>query len=185
MGVFEKLVEKALISSATKLTRYALNEVKKELRGQGHVLTGNLLKTAKADVEPTSDAITGRILMNSYFSYLERRLPAAKVPYTPGSGRKSSKVVAALERFWKLKGLSPKEAKSAAFATLRKWKKEGRPTAASYRFSKNGRRTGFLEHTVNQVAANGAGILSRGASNEIEKALAAAIRASIGSTVGR
>ncbi|MDV7393591.1 hypothetical protein RZS08_19605, partial [Arthrospira platensis SPKY1] len=56
---------------------------------------------------------------------------------------------------------------------------EGRPTRASLRFSKNGRRTGFLEAAIEQINANAQDILLGEATNEIEKALAKAIRTAI------
>jgi hypothetical protein len=179
MPIFDQLVQQALNEAADRLLSYAARAVKKELAEQGHRLTGSLERTTRIDIQSAPDQITGRVVMNEYFAYLERSLPANRVPYRRGSGAKRSKVVEALERYWKLRGLAPKEARSATFATLNKWKQEGRPTRASFRFSKNGRRTGFLEAAINDITGNAQDILLGEATNEIEKALAKAIRTAI------
>ena len=179
MPLFDQLVQQALQEASERLLSYAVRAVRKELSDQGHTLTGSLSRSVATDIQSGEEQITGRISMNEYFAYLERRLPANRVPYRRGSGAKRSKVVEALERYWKLRGLAPKEARSATFATLNKWKQEGRPTRASFRFSKNGRRTGFLEATIDEINANAQDILLGEATNEIEKALAQAIRIAI------
>lgn len=179
MPLFDQILQQALQEASERLLSYAVRAVRKELSDQGHTLTGSLSRSVATDIQAGEEQITGRISMNEYFAYLERRLPANRVPYRRGSGAKRSKVVEALERYWKLRGLAPKEAQAATFATLNKWKQEGRPTRASFRFSKNGRRTGFLEATIDQINANAQDILLGEATNEIEKALAKAIRIAI------
>jgi hypothetical protein len=47
-------------------------------------------------------------------------------------------------------GKSEKEAKSIAFAIASKHKKEGMPTKTSARFSKTGKRTGFIEQALDK-----------------------------------
>lgn len=119
-----------------------MNEVKdlyiKELKAQGHVNTGNLLRSAESRVFFQGLSVRAELLLAGYFEYLERRLPASRVPYRRGSGRGRSQVVQALIRYFEQRGA--KEPKRATFATLNKWKKEGRPTRSSKRFSSNGRR---------------------------------------------
>lgn len=175
----QTLIDQALEKAAGDLAEYAIKAAQRELRAQGHVLTGSLVSTMGTRVVLGQSDITAQVLMNHYAPYLERALPASRVPYSPGSGAKSSKVVDALLRYWKLRGLAPKEARSATFATLNKWKQEGRPTRASFRFSRNGRRLGFLERTVETVNENAADILLRGAGSEIEKNIVKSLRATI------
>jgi hypothetical protein len=47
-------------------------------------------------------------------------------------------------------GKSDKEAKGIAFAIASKHKKEGMPTKGSVRFSKTGKRTGFIEQALDK-----------------------------------
>ena len=60
-----------------------------------------------------------------------------------------SKYIDGLTDFAKKRfGLNDKEAQSAAFAIAKKQKKEGMPTKNSFKFSKNGKRTGFIDDTI-------------------------------------
>lgn len=168
------------MAAVNRLLDHAVEVVKKELSDQGHRLTGSLIDTIRVEVEVKRETILGLIWMNEYFPYLDRFLPPDKVPYSPGSGRRSSKVVDALERYWKKRGLGPSEARRATFATLNKWKKEGRPTKASFRFSKNGRRTGFLQASIAEIEANADRVLGFNTADEISRVLNTAIRSAIG-----
>lgn len=179
MGSVNTLIDQSLEKAAEDLAQYAIKAAQRELRNQGHVLTGSLVNSMRARVVSGPDSFTGQVLMNNYAPYLERRLPASRVPYSPGSGARHSKVVDALLRYWKLRGLAPREARSATFATLNVWKREGRPTRASFRFARNGRRLGFLERTVEQVRENATDVLLKGAGTEIEKNIVRALRATI------
>lgn len=120
----------------------------KELAEQGHRNTGALERSLSYEVKRNSDKVVGTMTANMYAIFLEFGVPASRIPYTPGSGAKRSKYIAGLIQYFTTKGLSDSEAKSAAFATARAHKREGMPTRASYRFSSNGRRTGFIRNTL-------------------------------------
>lgn len=176
------VIDQAFEAALQRLVDHAMKTMREELKGQGHVLTGSLINSMTSRVSEDREGLTAAVYLNQYFQYLERRLPPDKVPYSPGSGAKSSKVVEALKRYWKLRGLPPEEATRATFATLNKWKQEGRPTRSSFRYAKNGRRTGFLEQSIKQIQADAIEILSRGVVTEIEKALAKALRTAVRSS---
>lgn len=124
-------------------------DIQRELIDQGHILTGKLRDSIQGLIslsdENTTEAI---VLIEEYYSFLERTLPGSRVPYRRGSGAGESKLITALRAYWEKRGLSEKEAKGAAFATAEKWKQEGRPTNKSYEFSSNQRRLEFLNYTV-------------------------------------
>jgi hypothetical protein len=76
---------------------------------------------------------------------------AARIPYTPNSGRPPSKYISGLIDYVKRRmGKSDKEAKGIAFAIASKHKKEGMPTKGSVRFSTTGKRTGFIEQALDK-----------------------------------
>lgn len=125
-----------------------VDELKEEMRAQGHVLTGSLLRSLEVDVSFERDGVRGVLKWSEYGNYLERGVKAAQIPFRRGSGARVSKYIQGLIRFFELRGLNEREAKSAAFATANKHKREGMPTRSSYRFSSNGRRTGMIERTV-------------------------------------
>jgi hypothetical protein len=79
---------------------------------------------------------------------------AARIPYSPGSGAKTSKYIDGLIRYAKQRmGASDKEAKGIAFAIASRHKKEGMPTVASAKFSSTGKRTGFIEAALDSKEA--------------------------------
>jgi hypothetical protein len=129
-------------------------ELADELADQGHRLTGALEASIKGTVVATGNAVIGSTTMLNYGKYVENGVPASSIPFSQGSGAKSSKYIDGLTRFFILRGLSPKEAKSAAFATAKKQKKEGMPTQNSYSFSHNGFRTKFIENSESAARKN-------------------------------
>lgn len=121
----------------------------KELEDQGHVLTGKLRDSIQVQArEVENEVIRGIMTGEPYGLALNDGVPGENIPYTRGSGAKSSKYIDGLIRFFKLRGKSDIEAKRAAFATANVHKKEGMPSRGSFRYSKNGRRKGFIDHAV-------------------------------------
>lgn len=141
-----------------------------ELSAQGHRNTGALEKSLSYDVKREGDSIVAVMTAFEYGLYVEFGVPASRIPYTPG-GRKrggKSKYIQGLVTFFSHKGLSPREALGAAFATARKHKREGMPTRGSYAFSSNGRRTGFTQNTLEQYLPILASKIGEGAGSIVE-----------------
>jgi len=126
---------------------------RKELEAQGHKLTGALIRSVDFKIERTpGGGIEGTVFLNYYGEFVNTGVKAARIPFSPGSGRKSSKYIDALVSYFKLRGVNGPEARRAAFATAMKHKKEGMPTRASRRFSNTGRRTGALNVAVEKAS---------------------------------
>lgn len=115
---------------------------KRELKRQGHILTGSL-----------ENSITGKLsgnrvigTMHEYGFIVNDGVKAKKIPYGGGesSGGKS-KYIEGLIAFFKLRGLSEDDAKKAAFATAKVQKNEGMSTIASRKYSKTKERQKFLD----------------------------------------
>lgn len=143
-----------------------IGDLRDEIRQQGHVATGNLLRSFKAEVnESISDGFLGVIFAADYWQPVDTGVAAGRIPYTPGrrSGRSSSKYIQGLLDWIETirPGLSEKERKSFAFAIAATHKKEGMPTRGSYSFSRNGHRTNFVQRVldkhINLLAAKIAG----------------------------
>jgi hypothetical protein len=119
-----------------------------ELRDQGHNLTGDLITSLEYRVRTTVGGIIVEFLSNNYGAYLNTGIPAYRIPYTPGGRRRggTSMYIQGLIRYVERRiGLRGREAVGVAFAIARAHKREGMPTQASHRFSKNGRRTGWID----------------------------------------
>lgn len=139
-----------LLQELNALSELLIGEFRKELKDQGHNLSGRLSKSLQITPIFNRGQIT---LLGSFFNYgapVDQGVTASKIPFTPGSGKKSSKYIDGLIRFVKLRRIETddKKAKSVAFAIAFKHKKEGMPTKSSFKFSKNGRRRGWISHVL-------------------------------------
>lgn len=140
MNEIEKVLGRAL--------RVLVKELQEELKRQGHVLTGNLLKSIRESVYKEGRRTIGEVLLRDYAKYVNNGVEARNIPFGGGRGSRS-KYIEGLINFWQKRGISDiKEATRAAFATAHKHKKEGMPTKASRRFSQTGKRTGFIETAI-------------------------------------
>ncbi len=132
------------------LAEYMIADLKEELSSQGHILTGKLKESIDLmNVGLNAGNIEALVGLEDYYGILDKGVSSSRIPYHPGSGRKSSKYIDALINFWMIKkGLGKEEATRAAFALARKHKKEGMPTQSSWAYSKNGRRMEFFTRTL-------------------------------------
>lgn len=134
------------------LAQYIATEIRKEQNeSQGHKLTGKLAASTKGSTRDIPDGAIIEVVREQYGEFLDNGVSRNRVPFSPGSGAKTSKYIEGLIRFVKLRGLKPRGKqthKDIAFAIARKHKRVGIPTPASKRFSKTGRRTGALGEVV-------------------------------------
>lgn len=119
--------------------------IREESRAQGHHLTGAM--------ENSLSYVTGRLgplriltgTAAEYTRFVNYGVGSGRVPFQQGSGAGKSLYIEGLTKFFMLRGLGPKEAMGAAFATAKTHKKEGMPSKGSYRYSSTGSRTGMIE----------------------------------------
>lgn len=141
-------IESKLVYAVRKGMEYLRDELVDELKAQGHVDTGNLIKDIELYVETIGGDIYGAIKMLEYAREVEEGVSASD--FQAYSQSEMSEHRKGLFAFFKRKGLGGKELKRATFLTIRKHLKEGMPTRASMRFAKNGRRTGFVSEVYNK-----------------------------------
>ena len=117
-----------------------------EYEQQGHKLSGNLRSSLGTNIRADAVSAVVEVLMLEYGRYISDGVPASRIPYSPNSGAKTSKYITGLTEFAKQRfAVGQKEATRIAFAIARKQKEQGMPTKGSFRYSKNGRRTGAIE----------------------------------------
>lgn len=149
---------KELDNLLSELITFLIKDLQSELKGQGYVNSGKLYESMELEIRATSSGSVALLKLENYYHWVDQGVKAANIPFGGSSGGRNrrsggsgkSKFIEALIKFWKSKGLSENNAKSAAFATARKQKKEGRPTQASVRFAPNGRRLKFFSDTVEE-----------------------------------
>lgn len=146
-----------------KVGEYITKKIRERSAIQGHTLTGKFEAGLGYRID-NNDTIVG-IDETGVGKWIDKKLPADKVPFTFGSGAGKSKFIEGLTRYAEQRfGLSDKKALSAAFAMAVTMKREGRPTTGSYFYTKNGSRTGVVSdtltsetETIKQMIVNEAG----------------------------
>jgi hypothetical protein len=140
-------MEASLQKLADEISLLAISVVANEWRAQGHELSGAAVKQMETMVRMEINTLIIEGFVPDYMAINNQGVPSNKIPYYPGSGRKTSKYIDGLIDYVQRRmGKSEKEAKGIAFAIASKHKKEGMPTKNSViKHSKTGRRTGFIE----------------------------------------
>lgn len=146
------MVKVQIKKSLQKALDFLVDKIKQEIEDQGHKATGSLLESIETVIEETPDGFIGRILINDYAIILDKGVDRSRVPYSRGSGRKTSKYIDALiEWIGVIKpSLADSEKKSFAFAIAQKAKQEGHPTRNSFTYSKNGRRKEWSKYAIDK-----------------------------------
>lgn len=141
--------EKSIVSGLQDAMKRLQDDLRKELKAQGHYLTGKLNDSIEYDIRVEGDFIRAEMEIEDYGLAMEFGVPASRIPYTPGAGGGgTSKYIQGLIRFWNLRGVTGREGVRAAFATAAKHKREGMPTRSSFAFSTTGERTGFASTVI-------------------------------------
>jgi len=132
-----------------KLGEYLVSKLRRELIDQGHRLTGELIRSLEYRVRESGKTMIVEFLANEYGEKLNTGIPASQIPRYPSIGylRLVRELTAYVERRMGLRGGL---AKNVAGRIVRAWGREGMPTRASYRFSKNNRRTGWVDVILKQ-----------------------------------
>lgn len=122
-----------------------------ELDLQGHTDTGALANSFEV---VTYNPTTGAVLALAYVRQVDRGVDAVAVRgmITLGSRTQRNRYVQAIAAWVRRKlGVPPARQYQVAWAIIRKHMREGIPTRASRRFSKTGKRTGFVGDAVRKV----------------------------------
>jgi hypothetical protein len=144
-------MEASLQKLADEISVLAISVVANEWRLQGHELTGSAVKQMETMVRMEINTLIIEGFVPDYMAINNSGVTAARIPYTPNSGRPPSKYISGLIDYVQRRmGKSEKEAKSIAFAIASKHKKEGMPTKTSAKYSKTGKRTGFIEQALDK-----------------------------------
>lgn len=119
-----------------------------ELTQQGHVATGALVRSVIAVTQEMLDGIETSISHLKYGVELNTGIPASKVPR--GGSAEYSILLNNLIKWIRFKKLVHGASKEYRFARniIRKAQKTGFPTPGAYKFTRNTRRTRWIDYTV-------------------------------------
>jgi hypothetical protein len=155
---------------ADEISVLAISVVANEWRLQGHELTGAAVKQMETMVRFEINTLIIEGFVPDYMAINNQGVPANRIPYYPGSGRKESEYIKGLMKYVQQRmGKSEKESKSIAFAIASKHKKEGMPTKNSViKYSKTGKRTGFIEQALDKNNAKFIELIENAVSFSVE-----------------
>lgn len=143
------------------IDHYLELDLKKELRAQGHFLTGAL--EASINSKQTSSGGKSVIEMEA-LDYADDLFEGVAPEHIDQSN------IAGLTKYAELRfGLSGKAAIKAAVAIARKHRKEGMPTKNSYQYSKTGERLFANLEAYNKNEAEYGNFLETGVSSELDQ----------------
>lgn len=132
------------------VTDILIDESQQELDDQGHNASGDLIQSFRANLKLEAGLLVGEILFNDYGLDIDRRRDRKEFPY-PGLGKIWTDFINDLIEWasYVQPNLPRIEREQFAFAVARKMRKQGSPTRGAYRFSKNSRRTGWIDAAIN------------------------------------
>ena len=153
-------------------TKPILEKVKKELKAalaaewvlQGHRLTGQFEEEIEVRViEKENRALQIDVLMLKYGKAIELGRHRSEININ------GAYIAGLIDYVRKRMEISDsKKAKSVAFAIANTHKKEGMPSKKSRRFSKTGKRTGFINETIRKNSETFARLMKEYAKRDVE-----------------
>jgi hypothetical protein len=147
-----------------KFKKWLVRTAKKELKQQGHRNNGALEESLEAIEEVGDDYIYIRLMAAYYADYVNNGVSKDKIPFSGTTSGKTGKMIAssyansvsiksayidALTRYAESRmQLTGKAALSAAFAIAKTHKEHGMPSPNSYKYSKTGKRTDWIDEIL-------------------------------------
>jgi len=142
--------------------RLIVEDIRTELRLQGHYLTGALEASIHDEEIHENGGITLTASALEYLEDLETGIAAPQIEL-------SSSRLTEMTRYVELRmGYHGKKATSVAYAIIKKQQKEGMPTHGSYAFSKTGFRTEVMEQTFDKNQPKFVNLIDTAAFNSLD-----------------
>jgi hypothetical protein len=118
------------------------DDIKQELRLQGHYATGELERSMKVEQIFEGGNVSFELIALGYIQELEEGVPASQINVSPVEFQR-------LVKWVKFRGLASSETKArqVAYFIIQRWKEEGKPLENSRQFSE----TGEILHAVRNV----------------------------------
>lgn len=167
------MIEKDILDIVNDFAKVLIKQMRKELIAQGHKMTGKLSQSLESEVKAISNGVSLSIKGESYGLSLNDGVKANRIPFSPGSGAGRSKYIEGLQKFVKARITSnEKKSLGIAFAIAKTHSEQGMPSRKSFRFSKNGRRTGWIDFAVKDTNNEFTKLVRTVLARKIEKSLA-------------
>lgn len=137
-----KLTYEWFVDHLELAAEYVKVNIQRELEAQGYRASGRLIENIDIQSYPANEDIVTEIWMLAYWYYVNKENRWDDRPPPFKEIHKWAKIVKV--------GSDDKEIKSFAFAVRQSIWKNGLPSKAGYKRSKNGRRTEFTKHAIDK-----------------------------------
>lgn len=138
-------------------------DLKKELRDQGHYLTGALERSMKPRISEPGQSVILEVEAEDYINDLEEGIPPEHIEYN------AAYIQEMAEYARKRMRVSGRQALRIGAAIARKHTEEGNPTANSYQFSSTGERLHAIETSYETNEKDYDRLIDQGLSEEIDQ----------------
>lgn len=158
-----EVISREILEQIASLT---IQAVALEWKAQGHNLTGKAIQELETRiVQKGNDTIIEGYVID-YMAELNEGTPASRIP--PRGSVAFDRYVRELTDYVKKRRLTGRRtAEQIARAIANVHSREGRPSKASARFSKTGKRTGFIEQALSDIEPQLAQLIERGIEESI------------------
>lgn len=139
----------------SNLAEALIKTMRNVLELQGHRLTGRLSDSLTYEIQAALEANEWVIefLGENYGRVVNTGVKASNIPFSSKrkTGARTSQYIQGLKAFAKKRFfLSDKAALGVAFAIAKKHEKEGMPSRGSFKFSQTGKRTDFINISIEE-----------------------------------
>lgn len=148
-----------------KLDNAMEHDLDKELRDQGHYLTGRLANSIQPRIGENKNGVSLEVLAEDYIDQLNTGLPFNDPSF---NGNNIAAHILEMISYGRLLGLSEQDAARFGVAVARKHRLQGMPTINSFNFASNGRRTHAIETSYSDNETKYEQIIEEGFSNELD-----------------
>lgn len=146
-------MKKLFHSLANEVATVNRKALQKSFAEQGHNLTGKALLSIHGTEKYTDNGFTVTMWMVYYGAILDKGILAQNIPFGQRRAAYSLYIQGLRDYVRKRMRIGGKRGLSIAFAIAKTHKKEGLPTRNSRKFSRTGRRKGFVEVAILAAAA--------------------------------
>jgi hypothetical protein len=170
------MLETALLKQIANLS---INAVAIEWKNQGHNLTGNAIQQLETRIVEQGNSTIIQGYMIDYMAELNEGTKAKDIP-RPGTAE-YDRLIVKLSDYARKRGMTGRRTyEQIAKAIVSVWYRENKPTKASSRFSKSGKRTGFIEIALDDIEPKLATLIEQGVEESINFVLESFFRTQLG-----
>lgn len=170
------MLERVLLE---KIGQLAIQAVAIVWKAQGHNLTGKAIQELETRIVERGNDVIIQGYVIDYMAELNEGVPANKIPRR-GTAEFDKLVVELTDYARKRRMTGRRTYEQIARAIASRHLREGKPTRASARFSKTGKRTGFIETALDDIEPQLAQLIEQGVEESVNFTIESFFKSQLG-----